>query len=145
MNFRYVFAYNFYKQHLLHVIFHRRNEKNRSFHLIPKTPFRSMNPKVIGSYTFKQLLFKTHWPNLLSLSSDISKSQSWCTPLSYNYKKCEFLFLIFIYPRFYLQINHCKTLGSKYVKYHQVPFSNIAIDIVTITSCNTRVYSVQKK
>ena len=43
----------FRKQHLLHVKFHRRNEKNRGFHLIPKTPFRSMNPKVIGSYTFK--------------------------------------------------------------------------------------------
>ena len=26
-----------------------------SFHLIPKTPFRRMNPKVIGSYTFNNL------------------------------------------------------------------------------------------
>ena len=52
-NCRYVFAYNFYKQHLLHIKFHRRNEKNRGFHLIPKTPFQWMNPKVIGLYTFK--------------------------------------------------------------------------------------------
>ena len=50
---RYVFAYNFYKQHMLHVKFHRRNEKNRGFHLIPKTPFRSMNPKVIIITTFE--------------------------------------------------------------------------------------------
>ena len=35
------FAYNFYKQHLLHVKFHRLNEKNRGFHLIPKTSFQS--------------------------------------------------------------------------------------------------------
>ena len=42
------FAYNFYKQLLLHIKIHRRiNEKNRGFHLIPKTPFRSMHPKVI--------------------------------------------------------------------------------------------------
>ena len=37
---------------MLHVKFHRRNEKNRGFHLIPKTPFRSMNPKVIIITTF---------------------------------------------------------------------------------------------
>ena len=36
------------------VRFYRVNEKNRGFHLIPKTLFRWMNPKVIGSYTFKQ-------------------------------------------------------------------------------------------
>ena len=48
-NFRYVFAYNFYKQHLLHVKFHRRNEKNRGFQ-------QWMNPKVIGSNTFKGIL-----------------------------------------------------------------------------------------
>ena len=29
-----------------------RGKKNRTFHLIPKTPFRWMYPKVIGSYTF---------------------------------------------------------------------------------------------
>ena len=54
MNFRYVFAYNFYKQHLLHVKLYKRNEKNMSFHLISKTPFRWMNPKVIESYTFNK-------------------------------------------------------------------------------------------
>ena len=48
------FAYNFYKQHLLHVKLHRHNEKNRGFHLILKTPFQWMNPKVIVSYTFNQ-------------------------------------------------------------------------------------------
>ena len=52
-NLCYVFVYNFYKQHLLQVQFYRGNEKNRDFHLIPKTPFQWMNPKVIGSYTFK--------------------------------------------------------------------------------------------
>ena len=31
------------------------NEKNVSFHLISKTPFRWMKPKVIGSYTFNAL------------------------------------------------------------------------------------------
>ena len=40
-------------KHLLAVRFYRVNEKNRGFHLIPKTLFRWMNPKVIGSYTFK--------------------------------------------------------------------------------------------
>ena len=35
------------------VKFHRRNEKNRGFHLIPKTPLRSMYPKVIIITTFK--------------------------------------------------------------------------------------------
>ena len=30
--------------------------KIKSFNLIPKTPFRWMNPKVIGSYTFKSEL-----------------------------------------------------------------------------------------
>ena len=54
------FAYNFYKQHLLHAKFHTRNEKNRGFHLIPKTPFQWMNPKVIRSYTFKCNLFFKH-------------------------------------------------------------------------------------
>ena len=47
------FAHNFYKQHLLHVQFHRRNEKNKGFHLISKTPFRLTNPKVIIITTFK--------------------------------------------------------------------------------------------
>ena len=52
LNSCHVFAYfNFYKQHLLQVKFYRRNETNRGFHLIPKTPFQWMNPKVIGSYT----------------------------------------------------------------------------------------------
>ena len=51
-NLCYVFAYNFYKQHLLQVKFYRCNEKNRGFHLIPKTPFQWMNPNVIESYTF---------------------------------------------------------------------------------------------
>ena len=58
LNLCYVFAYNFYKQHLLQVKFYRRNEKNRGFHLIPKTPFQWMNPKVIGSYTFKKLIVR---------------------------------------------------------------------------------------
>ena len=31
MNLCYIFAYNFYKQHLLHVKCYRRNEKNRGF------------------------------------------------------------------------------------------------------------------
>ena len=35
------------------VRFYSVNGINRDFHLIPKTPFRWMNPKVIGSYTFK--------------------------------------------------------------------------------------------
>ena len=48
LNLCYVFAYNFYKQHLLQVKCYRRNEKNRGFHLIPKTLFQWMNPKVIG-------------------------------------------------------------------------------------------------
>ena len=39
---------------LTFVIFDWGNEKNRSFQLIPRTPFRWMNPKVIGSYTFKR-------------------------------------------------------------------------------------------
>ena len=43
----------------MHVKFHRRNEKNRGFHPIPKTPFQWMNPKVIGSYTFKSILGPT--------------------------------------------------------------------------------------
>ena len=33
-------------------ISHRRNEKNRGFHLIQTTPFRSMNPNVIIITTF---------------------------------------------------------------------------------------------
>ena len=43
-DFSLCFPLNLYKQHLLHVTFHRRNEKNRGLHLISKTPLRWMNP-----------------------------------------------------------------------------------------------------
>ena len=42
--------------HLLHVKFYWGDEKNRSFHRIPKTPFQWLYPKVIGSYTGKGVL-----------------------------------------------------------------------------------------
>ena len=47
------------------VKFHRRNKKNRGFHLIPKIPFLSMNPKVIIITTFNrdQVLCSSIWNN----------------------------------------------------------------------------------
>ena len=51
LNFRYVFACDFYKQHLLHVTFYRRNELLSD----TKNSISIVNPEVIRSYTFKEV------------------------------------------------------------------------------------------
>ena len=64
----------------MHVIFYWGNDKSRSFHLIPKTPFRWMNPKVTPYYLcytiyYLMFLFLTNFIFLL----DLQCPQQWCT------------------------------------------------------------------
>ena len=70
---RYIFAYNFYKQHLLHGKFHRRNEKNRGFHIITTFNINSNNCISLKSDHFwiKCFLPPSHWATYIQTYSPL--------------------------------------------------------------------------